>query len=90
MNKATKYHMVMQAMEGDNLPIGVVGWPLNCNFSHIIIIVVITYSLHGRPKSFIYSLIYLQNQINNYKQTSRSTVCVNYDYATVHKMTSCG
>ena len=27
--QATKYHMIiMQAMEGDNLPIGVVGWPL--------------------------------------------------------------
>ena len=29
-----------------------------------------------------YSLFYLQNQINNYKQTTKSTVCVNYDYAT--------
>ena len=50
---ATKYHMIiMQAMEVDNLPIGVVGWPLivvwagvsephtnvfNCDFSYIIL-----------------------------------------------------
>ena len=26
---------------------------------------------------------YLQNRINNYKQTTKSTVCVNYDYATI-------
>ena len=26
---------------------------------------------------------YLQNRINNYKQTIKSTVCVNYDYATM-------
>ena len=25
---------------------------------------------------------YLQNQINNYKQTTKNTVCANYDYAT--------
>ena len=27
-------------------------------------------------------VIYLQNQINNYKQTTKSTVCVNNDYTT--------
>ena len=30
-------------------------------------------------------LFYLQNQINDYKQTTKSAVCVNYDYSTVHK-----
>ena len=34
--------------------------------------------------SSAYSLFYLQNRINNYKQTTKSTVRVNYDYATIH------
>ena len=38
-----------------------------------------------RP-AFSYSLFYLQNRINNYKQTTKSTVCVNYDYATIQEI----
>ena len=39
-------------------------------------------SVYTQTSAFSYSLFYLQNQISNYKQTTKSTVCVNYDYAT--------
>ena len=38
------------------------------------------YSLHADLSLLI---LYLQSGINNYKQTTKSTVCVNYDYATI-------
>ena len=41
--------------------------------------VVHTVSVYPQTSAFSYSVFYLKNQINNYKQT---TVCVNYDYAT--------
>ena len=32
--------------------------------------------------SYSHKLLYLHNRINNYKKTTKSAVCVNYDYAT--------
>ena len=40
-------------------------------------------SVYTQTLAFSYSLFYLQNQISNYKQTTKSTVSVNYDYATI-------
>ena len=40
------------------------------------------FPVYTQTSVFSYSLFYLQNQINNYKQTTKSTVCVNYDYTT--------
>ena len=39
-------------------------------------------TVYTQTSAFSYSLFYLHNQINNYKQTTKSTVCVNCDYAT--------
>ena len=39
-------------------------------------------SVYTQTSAFSYSLFYLHNQIKNYKQTTKSAVCVNYDYAT--------
>ena len=44
-------------------------------------VLVDTLSLHA-DLSLLYSLFYLQNQVNNYKQTTKSAVCVNHDYTT--------
>ena len=44
--------------------------------------------LHLKPRTVTVYMqtsafsFYLQNHINNYKQTTENTVCVNYDYAT--------
>ena len=43
---------------------------------------VMLLTVYTQTSAFPYSLFYLHNQINNYKQTTKSTVCVNYDYAT--------
>ena len=40
-------------------------------------------AVYTQTLAFSYSLFYLQNRINNYKQTTKSTLCVNYDYATI-------
>ena len=40
-------------------------------------------TVYTQTLAFSYSLFYLQNQISNYKQTTKSIVCVNYDYATI-------
>ena len=40
-------------------------------------------TVYTQTLAFSYSLFYLQIRINNYKQTTKSTVCVNYDYATI-------
>ena len=39
-------------------------------------------SVYTQTLAFSYSLFYFQNWIK-YKQTTKSTVCVNYDYATI-------
>ena len=44
---------------------------------------VFSCAVYTQTLAFSYSLFYLQNRINNYKQTTKSTVCVNYDYATI-------
>ena len=40
-------------------------------------------AVYTQTLAFLYSLFYLQIRINKYKQTTKSTVCVNYDYATI-------
>ena len=44
---------------------------------------IICCTVYTQTLAFSYSLFYLQNRINNYKQTTTSTVCVNYDYVTI-------
>ena len=44
--------------------------------------IILHQSVYMQTSAFSYSLFYLHNQIINYKQTTKSTVCVSYDYAT--------
>ena len=51
--------------------------------THVVVLCSNQHSVYTQTLAFSYSLFYLQNRINNYKQTTKSTVCVNYDYATI-------